>query len=91
MSFNKKIHYENSKPTASLICIFQDKLLLIKRAIEPAKGFWGLPGGFIELGETPDEGAIRELKEETNLSGQLKFGYWVTVHITILFLAMYCF
>jgi len=42
----------------------------VKRAVEPAKGQWGLPGGFIELGETPSEGAIRELKEETNLDGK---------------------
>ena len=66
----KKIHYENPKPTATLICVYKNKLLLVKRAVEPAKGKWGLPGGFIELGETPDEGAIRELNEETNLSGK---------------------
>ena len=64
------VHYENPKPTATLICIYENKLLLVKRAVEPAKGQWGLPGGFIELGETPHEGAIRELKEETNLKGK---------------------
>jgi 8-oxo-dGTP pyrophosphatase MutT (NUDIX family) len=68
--FCKKIHYENPKPTATLICVNENKLLLVKRAVEPAKGCWGLPGGFIELGETPNEGAIRELKEETNLDGK---------------------
>jgi len=68
--FCKKIHYENPKPTATLICINENKLLLVKRGVEPAKGKWGLPGGFIELGETPNEGAIRELKEETNLHGK---------------------
>ena len=68
--FCKKIHYENPKPTATLICMNEDKLLLVKRAVEPARGKWGLPGGFIELGETPNEGAIRELKEETNLDGK---------------------
>ena len=66
----KKIHYENPKQTATLICVKESKLLLVKRAVEPAKGQWGLPGGFIELGETPSEGAIRELKEETNLDGK---------------------
>ena len=66
----KKIHYENPKPTATLVCVKESKLLLVKRAVEPAKGQWGLPGGFIELGETPSEGAIRELKEETNLDGK---------------------
>jgi ADP-ribose pyrophosphatase YjhB (NUDIX family) len=66
----KEIHYENPKSTATLICIKDGKLLLVKRAVDPAKGMWGLPGGFIELGETPNEAAIRELKEETNLKGK---------------------
>ena len=68
-NFCKKIHYENPKPTATLICMNENKLLLVRRAIEPGKGEWGLPGGFIELGETANEAAIRELKEETNLKG----------------------
>ena len=80
----KKIHYENPKPTATLICVYKNKLLLVKRAVEPAKGQWGLPGGFIELGETPDEGAIRELKEETNLSGKpFQFLGYCSHHNTI--------
>ena len=70
--FCKKIHYENPKPTATLICIFKNKLLLVKRAVEPAKGLWGLPGGFMELNETLNEAAARELKEETNLQGTVK-------------------
>jgi len=64
------IHYENPKPTATLICIFKNQLLLVKRAKEPGKGMWGLPGGFIEMEETPEEGALRELLEETNLKGK---------------------
>ena len=63
------IHYENPKPTATLICPQDNKILLVKRALEPAKGQWGLPGGFIEMGESPFEGATRELNEETNLCG----------------------
>jgi len=39
--------------------------------VEPKKGFWCLPGGFMELGETPEQGALRELKEETNLTGHI--------------------
>ena len=44
----------------------------MKRAAEPGKGMWGLPGGFIEKGETPEMGAERELIEETNLQGNVK-------------------
>lgn len=42
-------------------------LLLVKRGIEPAKGFWALPGGFLETGESWQEGAVREVREETGL------------------------
>ena len=43
----------------------------MKRAVDPGKGLWGLPGGFIEKGETPEAGATRELLEETNLTGKV--------------------
>ena len=66
-----QIHYQNPKPTATLICPKGHKVLLVKRAFQPAKGTWSLPGGFIELGETPEEAAKRELKEETNLNGEV--------------------
>ena len=65
------IHYENPKPTATIICIKETKILLAKRAFEPGKGEWGLPGGFMELNETLAEAASRELKEETNLDGSV--------------------
>ena len=64
------IHYQNPKPTATLICPHNDKMLLVQRAYNPGKGEWGLPGGFLELNETLNQGAIRELKEETNLNGK---------------------
>ena len=64
------IHYENPKPTATLICPRKEEILLVKRAQEPGKGLWGLPGGFIEREETPEIAAARELKEETNLKGK---------------------
>tara|TARA_B100000131_G_scaffold18345_2_gene18280 strand:+ start:2208 stop:2708 length:501 start_codon:yes stop_codon:yes gene_type:complete len=67
----KTIHYQNPKPTATLICIKKNEILLVKRAFAPAKGEWSLPGGFIELGETPEDAAKRELKEETNLNGEV--------------------
>ena len=67
------IHYQNPKPTATLICMRNADILLVKRAFEPAKGEWSLPGGFIELGETPEDAAVRELNEETYLKGDVVF------------------
>ena len=66
------IHYENPKPTATLICPRDDEILLVKRAVEPSKGLWGLPGGFLENGENLKTGAQRELMEETKLKGEVK-------------------
>ena len=66
------IHYDNPKPTATLICPKNNSILLVKRAKDPGKGLWGLPGGFIERGETPEAGATRELLEETNLIGMVR-------------------
>jgi len=43
------------------------KMFLIKRNVEPFKGFWGCVGGFVETNETPQEALMREFKEETDL------------------------
>ena len=43
------------------------EVLFARRAVEPCKGEWSLPGGFIELGESAEEAVLRELREETNL------------------------
>jgi len=48
------------------------QLLLVKRSIDPKKGQWCLPGGFIELDESPEAGALRELSEETGLNGTIE-------------------
>jgi ADP-ribose pyrophosphatase YjhB (NUDIX family) len=64
--------YENPVPAACLIVLDEtERLLLVKRSVNPKKGLWCLPGGFMELGETPDETALRELKEETGLSARI--------------------
>jgi 8-oxo-dGTP diphosphatase len=64
--------YRNPVPATCLVVIdSSEKLLLVKRSVEPKRGHWCLPGGFIELGEYPDASALRELKEETGLSGEI--------------------
>jgi len=65
------IDYKNPLPVAVAIAVKGKKLLLIKRGIAPRKGAWGPPSGFIEVGETPEEACLRELKEETGVSGQV--------------------
>lgn len=62
------IAYVNPRLVVSTIPVTtDDKLVLIRRAIEPGYGAWAQPGGFLEIDETAQEGAIRETLEETGL------------------------
>ncbi|MEM1151071.1 MAG: NUDIX hydrolase [Pseudomonadota bacterium] len=58
------IDYENPKIVAGSVVTAGEKILLCKRAIEPRKGFWTLPAGYMEKGETIEEAAAREAMEE---------------------------
>ena len=58
------IHYTNPKIVVGSVVVHQDRILLCRRAIEPRKGLWTLPAGFLEEHETPEEGARREAQEE---------------------------
>ena len=60
------VHYLNPKLIVGTLPVWQDKILLCKRAIEPRYGFWTLPAGFMEEGESLEEGAARETLEEAN-------------------------
>ncbi len=60
------IHYQNPKIVAGCIPVWEDKILLCKRAIEPRHGFWTLPAGFMENEETLEQAAARECLEEAN-------------------------
>ncbi len=66
-----EITYRNPLPVVNVIVPVLDEerrgVLLIQRGIEPCREGWALPGGFLELGETWQEGSARELKEETGL------------------------
>jgi ADP-ribose pyrophosphatase YjhB (NUDIX family) len=58
------IHYENPLNVVGTVPYWGDKILLCKRNIEPRLGKWTLPAGFLELGETTAQGAVRETIEE---------------------------
>jgi ADP-ribose pyrophosphatase YjhB (NUDIX family) len=58
------IHYENPKLVVGSIPEYAGKLLLCRRAIEPRYGYWTLPAGFMENGETAGQAALRETMEE---------------------------
>jgi len=60
------IHYENPKVVVGSVVTYGDQFLLCKRAINPRKGFWTLPAGYMEQNETSADGAIREAFEEAN-------------------------
>lgn len=62
------IHYQNPRIITGCLPIFEEKILLCKRAIEPQYGKWTLPAGFMENGESTEDGAIRESMEEANAS-----------------------
>ncbi len=58
------IHYENPVNVVGTLPVFEDRVLLCRRNIDPRRGLWTLPAGFMELGETTEQGAIRETVEE---------------------------
>lgn len=58
------VHYENPLNVVGTLPVWDQQVLLCRRAIEPRHGFWTLPAGFLELGETTEEGALRETEEE---------------------------
>lgn len=68
----KRHYYHNPPPVVASLAVRDGKVLLIRRAVEPALGQWALPGGFMEIGETPEEAALRELAEETGVEGKVK-------------------
>ena len=58
------VDYRNPKIVTGSVVVHQGRVLLCRRAIEPRHGFWTLPAGYMELGETVAEGAVREAWEE---------------------------
>ncbi len=68
----KTIHYQNPTMIVGCIVEYGSKILLAKRGIEPRKNYWNLACGFMENNETAEEGAIREVFEETGLKVKIQ-------------------
>jgi ADP-ribose pyrophosphatase YjhB (NUDIX family) len=58
------VSYENPKVVVGSVCTWGDRILLCRRAIEPRKGYWTLPAGYLEVHESSGDGAAREAWEE---------------------------
>lgn len=67
-----EIHYENPLNVVGTVPVWGDQVLLCRRNIEPRYGFWTLPAGFMELGETVAAGALRETEEEAGARIELQ-------------------
>lgn len=63
-----EIFYENPLNIVGTVPVWEDKVLLCRRAIEPRKGYWTLPAGHQEMSETTRDGAARETREEAGVS-----------------------
>jgi 8-oxo-dGTP diphosphatase len=61
------IAWDNPKPAVGVLIERDGRVLLVKRERAPYKGYWDIPGGFVESGEAPPKGAMREAREETGL------------------------
>ena len=61
-------HYKNPRVLVSCVVCWGDKVLMCRRAQQPALGKWMVPSGFLECGETLEEGAARETLEETGVA-----------------------
>jgi ADP-ribose pyrophosphatase YjhB (NUDIX family) len=86
------IFYQNPKIVAGTLPVHNGQILLCKRAIEPRKGYWTLPGGFMENGEGAEQAALRETREEACAEVNLRslFAMITVTHISqvhIFFLA----
>lgn len=74
------IHYQNPRIVAGTVPVWEGKVLLCRRAIEPRYGYWTLPAGFMENSETTEEAAARETLEEAMANVKLA-GLYTMIHV----------
>ncbi len=66
-----RIHFANAKPCAGALVVREGAVLLVRRTQAPFRGAWDIPGGFLNIDETPEAAAIREVREEANVNIRL--------------------
>ncbi|MEC9342877.1 MAG: NUDIX hydrolase [Pseudomonadota bacterium] len=66
------VNYQNPKIVVGSVVRHEGRILMCRRAIEPRRGYWTIPAGYLELHETPEDGARREAWEEANADLKLK-------------------
>lgn len=66
------VHFRNPLPVAGCVVAHAGGIVLVRRGIEPGRGMWGLPAGYMELGETAEQAAARETFEETGLTVRIE-------------------
>lgn len=71
------VHYQNPRNVVGVLPVWKEQILLCRRAIEPRYDKWTLPAGFMELGETTAQGAMRETQEEAG--AQIELGPLYTI------------
>lgn len=72
------IHYQNPKIVTGCLPVWEGKVLLCRRAIEPARGLWNVPSGYLENGESVEAGARREVWEEAR--AEVAIDYLITLY-----------
>lgn len=88
------IHYLDPKVVACSILEMEDKIVLLRRGIDPQKGKWVVPGGYVDRGEAVETAAMRETEEECGLKTRIKnilgvYSYSGNIHVVIFFVAEY--
>ena len=61
------VHFTDPKVGVGVLVVQERKVLLVRRAVDPERGKWSIPAGYLDRGEDPKETAVREAKEETGL------------------------
>src|SRR5262245_11738411 len=90
------VFYRNPIPAVGVVVDMEGRVVLVRRRYEPRAGCWALPAGFMELGESAEEAAIRECHEETGLLVQIdhllgvySFGFGEQSGLVIIFAATF--